>query len=287
MKWIAGIGIAMVIILLLFRYPDIMISPGPLLEGHQDLNHSCMACHVPFGGIVNDRCITCHKVEDIGKDSLQPTENLLFHHMLANQSCNSCHTDHAGIHPPSAISGFDHHLLSDSLINNCIRCHQQPADELHQQVSPTCISCHNTDAWTLTSPFNHDYLLTETKNNCASCHEAPVDDMHRYARDNCATCHSTTQWVPSTFAHGDYFVLDEDHNVKCTVCHTTTKYTAYTCYGCHEHTEPGMRAEHSEEGIYNINDCASCHKSANEDDIKHNMERQGGDRRNENEGDDD
>jgi hypothetical protein len=278
MKWIAGIVMVIVFIFLMLRYPDIMLSPGPLSEGHQDLNHRCLSCHAPFGGIGNDRCITCHKVEDIGKDSLQPTGKILFHHMLVSQSCISCHTDHVGIHPVSSISGFDHHLLSDSLINNCVSCHASPNDNLHQQVSASCIGCHNTDAWTLTSPFNHDHLLVENKNNCASCHQGPADDIHKNNLDNCSACHSTLKWIPSTFAHGDYFVLDEDHNVNCRVCHITPQYKSYTCYGCHEHTEAGMRAEHAEEGIYNITDCVTCHKSANEDDIKHKMESQDGDR---------
>ncbi|MFM7402028.1 MAG: hypothetical protein ACKO4W_14110 [Bacteroidota bacterium] len=35
-------------------------------------------------------------------------------------------------------------------------------------------------------------------------------------------------------------------------------------YGCHEHNRANTLAEHREEGISNINDCARCHKSPDE-----------------------
>ena len=39
----------------------------------------------------------------------------------------------------------------------------------------------------------------------------------------------------------------------------------YTCYGCHEHTQSNMRAEHREEGVRFSDDCVKCHKSADDD----------------------
>jgi hypothetical protein len=173
------------------------------------------------------------------------------------------------------------------MINNCISCHKPPADELHAQVTTDCRSCHVTNAWKLDSPFNHEHLKAESKNNCASCHKAPADDFHQQTPGNCDKCHSTTQWVPSTFAHNDYFILDRDHNAKCIVCHSNNNYSAYTCYGCHEHSPAGMAAEHNEEGIFNISECVSCHKSADEDSAKRNMKRDGGGNgNNSNEGED-
>lgn len=276
MKWIAGIVITCVIILLIGRYPDLMISPGSLSKGHQDLNHRCMSCHVPFSGMSNDRCVKCHTVAEIGKDSLQDTGRIVFHDKLISQSCISCHTDHAGLDPASSMKGFKHDLLEESIISNCIGCHAQPTDALHIQVTTDCKSCHDTSTWKQTGPFNHDQLNAEIKNNCTACHKSPEDDLHQQSTASCSKCHSTTQWVPSTFAHNDYFVLDRDHNAKCTVCHTNNNYAAYTCYGCHEHTPAGMAAEHNEEGIYNITNCVSCHKSADEEGGERNINREGG-----------
>ena len=45
---------------------------------------------------------------------------------------------------------------------------------------------------------------------------------------------------------------------------------AYTCYGCHEHTEANIRAKHVHEGIANFTNCVSCHRSA------HGESREGG-----------
>jgi len=52
--------------------------------------------------------------------------------------------------------------------------------------------------------------------------------------------------------------------VRCTTCHQDRgQYARYTCYGCHEHTLPGMQREHAEEGITrNLDQCARCHRSA-------------------------
>ena len=123
------------------------------------------------------------------------------------------------------------------------------------------------------------------KNNCNDCHKNPTDAFHADLKDNCSKCHGTDKWVPSTFNHSSYFILDKNHNAKCTVCHTSNNYKAYTCYGCHEHTQSKIIQEHNEEGISNINNCVSCHKSGNEDDIRMNGERKK--KNNERENDDD
>jgi len=98
------------------------------------------------------------------------------------------------------------------------------------------------------------------KSNCVSCHKKPSDNFHKAINDNCNKCHSTSKWMPSTFDYSVYF--------------SNNNYSSFTCYGCHEHTERKIIAEHSEEGIYNIRNCTSCHKSGNENDIKSNYKRQ-------------
>ena len=106
------------------------------------------------------------------------------------------------------------------------------------------------------------------KNNCASCHNKPDDAFHKLSEENCSKCHSTAKWVPSSFDHSSYFQLDKNHNAKCNVCHTTNNYKVYTCYGCHEHTQGNIMEKHNEEGISDLNNCVSCHKSGNENDIR-------------------
>ena len=58
--------------------------------------------------------------------------------------------------------------------------------------------------------------------------------------------------------------------MKCITCHTGNNFNIYTCYSCHEHSESKTIQEHLEEGITQISNCVSCHKSSDEDDISGN-----------------
>ena len=69
MKKAIVFGIMIVCIGLMYWFPHSTISPGELVEGHQNLNSDCFACHTAFKGISNEKCISCHKLSDIGKDT--------------------------------------------------------------------------------------------------------------------------------------------------------------------------------------------------------------------------
>ena len=261
---------------LMYEYPHMMLNPGELTEAHQELNKKCAACHEPFGGITNEKCIVCHKLADIGKDSLRGVnesnveEKVLFHQHLENEKCTSCHTDHKGLKPLNSLKNFDHALLPSSINTKCNTCHSKPLDNLHKQLSVDCNSCHTTKGWKLSVKFNHDMIQGVDKTNCTPCHQKPKDSYHELINDNCSKCHSTSKWVPSTFDHSAYFQLDRDHNTKCVTCHANNNFSTYTCYGCHEHSESRIANKHNEEGIGNFSNCVSCHKSANEHDIRMN-----------------
>ncbi|MBK8558026.1 MAG: hypothetical protein IPL65_20795 [Lewinellaceae bacterium] len=315
---ITGIIGSAVFIFLMVQYPHILLSPGEMSQGHQDIKQQCFSCHQAFGGVENNKCIACHTLADIGKDSMHDVtgsitmgEQLLFHKNLDKYDCTSCHTDHAGLNPESAMKGFKHEMLPKPIINdciachqdpedklhqqltnacakchttqsweleiafnhemvqaterdNCLGCHQKPADKLHQQLTDACAKCHTTKAWKLELAFNHEMVQPAVRNNCVGCHEAPKDAFHSTVNNDCTKCHSTNKWVPSTFDHNAYFVLDGDHNAKCATCHVGNNYNTYTCYGCHEHTVSNILKEHREEGITNLTNCVSCHKSSNE-----------------------
>lgn len=277
MKKLLILGILIAGISSMFLFPHTMLNPGELVAGHQELNGKCLACHNPFYGISNEKCIACHKLSDIGKDSLMndtnaPNEKPLFHKNLSNQKCASCHTDHKGVKPEISLSSFDHEMLTGIMVSNCNSCHVQPPDTLHKQVTTTCRNCHNTKDWKSSVLFNHDMIQGENKNNCTSCHKSPDDTFHQQTKDNCNKCHSTAKWKPSTFDHSTYFLLDRDHDATCNTCHVNNNLNAYTCYGCHEHSEGKILEEHNEHDIYNFSNCVSCHKSANKHDIRMNEE---------------
>ena len=276
MKKLIISGIAVVFVWLMYQYPKAMLNPGELVEGHQNLKKNCNSCHEPFRGISNNKCITCHKLSEIGKDTSNGKgetagmEKILFHQGLSDQKCSSCHTEHIGLKPEMPLSSFDHSLLSEPFISKCAACHKQPADNRHEQFSSECKSCHNTGGWKSGVKFDHAMINGDAKNNCASCHQKPDDSFHNLINDNCNKCHSTSKWIPSSFDHTNYFILDKDHNTECKTCHTNNNFSTYTCFSCHEHSESNMLKEHSEEGINDISKCADCHKSGNEHDIRMN-----------------
>lgn len=272
MNRIIVLGFTILVVVLIYKFPHPMINPGELLEGHQDLNNECRSCHEPFWGIDDNKCISCHTLSEIGRDSTMEDslqQNVLFHQALKNVECISCHTDHHGKIPRVPVSIFDHALLNVALINNCNSCHAAPSDDLHTIVSKDCKSCHSTSSWDKTIAFDHALVLPTKKEDCSTCHSAPADQLHTSLTESkCGTCHTSTAWSPATFDHDKYFILDRHHNVKCVTCHTNNDFNTYTCYGCHEHTSSKMISEHREEGIYNITDCASCHKSGDEDEAQ-------------------
>lgn len=278
MKNLILLGIVAAMVLLMAQFPHTMINPGDLIQGHQSLKNTCFSCHEPFKGISNEKCISCHKLSEIGIDTMNRSDTasqILFHQSLSEQQCTACHTDHNGINPTVVMGSFEHEMLLKKVVNNCVGCHQKPADNLHLQLTPTCKSCHNTDGWKSGVVFDHDMLPAVSKNNCTSCHQSPADSFHQSIKDNCSKCHHTSKWLPSTFNHTSYFVLDRDHNATCITCHANNDFTKYTCYGCHEHSKRNILAEHNEEGIYNISDCVSCHKSSDEHEIGKGAEKGG------------
>ncbi len=268
MKRILIFSVVLVVVLLCAFYPQLMLNPGPLTEGHQKIKGDCFACHKAFGGIASDRCLQCHKLEEIGRaDSTK--SKMAFHDKLGNQECVSCHSDHKGMHPArAAISHFDHGMLASGLSLNCSSCHAKPPDALHEQLPLSCKSCHATESWTFSGTFDHELILGANKTNCISCHQKPSDSFHQSLQIKCDKCHTNTAWKPSTFDHSSYFLLDADHNVACTRCHTDVQFKVYSCFSCHEHSESKIAGKHREEGISDFKDCVSCHKSANEHDIQ-------------------
>jgi hypothetical protein len=215
---------------LVFIYPHLMLAPGRLIAGHAPLEADCFACHQPFVGATAQRCIACHALAKIGRETTQGVPvvgqkiKTPFHQGLVQQDCMACHSDHADVRKYHAGARFSHELLAVAIRDRCGQCHARPSDTLHAKVA-----------------------------------------------EDCGTCHGRERWKPASFEHGKYFLLDRDHNVTCVTCHLGSDYKRTTCYGCHEHTPAKMRAEHAEEGIRDLENCAKCHRNANKEDAKRAM----------------
>ncbi len=209
---------------LVFAYPHLMVSPGPLIQGHAALEANCFACHAPLRGAAPERCIKCHALPDIGLRTTKGlpihrlTAKAAFHQQLMQQDCMACHGDH-------------------------------PGPRLAERSRKA---------------FSHELLRAGTRERCESCHKAPADSLHRQVAGNCTQCHRQEAWKPATFDHDKLFLLDRDHKVACVTCHVNNDYRRYTCYGCHEHQPEKIRREHVKEGIRDFENCVACHRSASE-----------------------
>jgi hypothetical protein len=214
---------------LAYSQRDSMLSPGHLLEGHTDIHQACFSCHSAFRGIDTARCITCHRIEEIGRRTVSRApllagERVLFHQDLREGSCAACHTDHAGPDGQGTLEGFEHGLLMASAIERCNDCHER---------------------------------------------QRPGDMIHTGVKAGCNPCHQTAAWTPASFDHAPYFRFDRHHPEDCETCHMTAgDFAAYTCYGCHEHTPRNTRSEHLEEGIREFEACEECHRSGDEEEAE-------------------
>lgn len=232
LKLILFINLA-IIAALVFIYPHLMIAPGKLTAAHGKLEQDCFACHAPWRGNASERCTRCHVPADIGR--LTTTGQPIVPSTAASKR--------------RAPTPFHHKLARQ----DCTACHSDHAgvERFHPKVH-----------------FRHDLLDRATRDQCQGCHRQPADTLHEKIEGNCLQCHAQNHWKPASFDHAKYFLLDRDHNTSCTTCHEGSDFKSYTCYGCHEHTPAGIRAEHEEEGVRDFRNCVECHRSADEHDIR-------------------
>jgi hypothetical protein len=264
--WIVIAVNLVVLVALAFIYPQLMVSPGPLVKGHAALSTDCFACHAVWRGASSGLCISCHAVADIGLKTTRgvpivaSAHKAPFHQSLTEQDCMACHSDHQG---PQLTQRnrkpFSHTLLKATVRDRCSSCHAAPTDTVHRDLKVECSQCHQSQAWK-PAHFDHALLAKTALDRCESCHKPPTDRLHRQIQGSCGSCHQTTAWKPASFEHDQHFVLDRDHQASCETCHLNNDYSRYTCYGCHEHTPAKIRAKHIEEGIQNFENCVECHR---------------------------
>ena len=185
----------LVLAVLTFVYPHLMVGPGKLIPGHQQLDTDCFACHVSFTGVQSEKCVACHKPSDIGKRTTKglpvtkPLTTTPFHQQLATQDCVSCHSDHAGVKRYKPYGNFNHALLKKETVAQCQTCHKSPTDALHKQITGNCGQCHTLQKWT-PATFAHDnYFVLDRDHNatCVTCHV-----RNDYSRYTCYGCHEHT-----------------------------------------------------------------------------------------------
>jgi hypothetical protein len=242
---IVFVAFSVILSALLLAFPHMLLSPGELMQGHQELKGSCLKCHTPFRGVKSVSCTGCHRQDSIGikttdgKPLAGNARKVDFHRGLAAGSCIECHTDHKGRNAKKVIRAFRHEAVSASLRNNCNACHsgQKPKDPLHRNLEGSCVRCHDTSTWKSVL-FDHGMLEAKQSGACKNCHidDKPSDDLHRQLSSNCAECHTTGQWKPATFDHGKFVPAGK----QCLECHSSDlpsgelhRATRAGCGSCH------------------------------------------------------
>ena len=216
LKIILAINLA-VLAVLSFVYPHLMVGPGKLIAGHQQINADCFACHVSFTGVHSEKCVACHKPADIGRLTTKgvpvskPLTSTPFHQELTSQDCVACHSDHAGVKRYQVQGRFNHGLLKKGLNEKCQSCHKAPTDTLHQQISGNCAQCHSQTRWT-PATFDHDkYFVLDRDHTtrCVTCHV-----RNDYKQYTCYGCHEHT---PANVRreHVDEGIRDFNNCVEC------------------------------------------------------------------------
>ncbi|MBI5962222.1 MAG: hypothetical protein HY863_02005, partial [Chloroflexi bacterium] len=225
---------------------------------------ACSACHGnndPHGGALGAQCETCHTTA-AWKPSTFDHNNSIFK-LTGKHTTVAC----AGCHKDMKFKGTP---------TTCFACHA--ANDKHGgRYGTNCAACHSTSGW---KPATFDHNLSSfpltgahintactachingvflgTPKECVACHAAK--DVHAgKAGTNCAACHTTTAWKPSTFKHTFPLTHGKNPITACITCHPSTT-SAYTCFGCHEHTVTNMADKHKQVKNYSPTACATCH----------------------------
>lgn len=210
-----------------------LLSPGPLIEGHKNLEKTgCLKCHVMGEGVPDKKCLECHKEID------RFVKKKKGFHGNQKKKCLECHADHKGRKFDSTKldeNDFDHDLTTFKLKGK------------HKDVK--CSKCH-TKKRSKKNFRKKDPMFLGLSQSCKSCHAK--DSIHKFRgearRKDCGHCHNENSWkVDKKYNHKAIsgFALIGAHNrLQCSKCHVPLGK------GKKRFKFPGVRQ----------NKCLTCHK---------------------------
>ncbi len=207
-----------ILVLLAILFPHLMISPGEPIAAHAELATDCFACHTPLIGSQPEKCIVCHKVDEIGiKTSkglpiAKEKKSVAFHQRLIEEECVSCHSDHKGVQAFRPISQFSHKLVESILLKQCDSCHGNPADALHLKLKDNCNQCHTQQTWS-PAAFEHKKHFRFDRDHITDCVTCHINDD--YTNYTCYGCHEHSR-SKIREEHVEEGIYDYE---KCEDCH--------------------------------------------------------------------
>lgn len=243
------------------------------LHGRLHDTGRCESCHTDHEG--REANITLLGLADFDHDHLT-SFSLVAHQQDfdgTDLACGDCHLENR--FTVAAVNCVDCHTTAEPTFMaehteffgaDCLSCHDGRDSMVnfdHNQVfvlegahgDVECAGCH----------LNQEFAGTPRE--CAGCHQEPAVHAGLFGTD-CARCHSSQAWTPAQLTQHT-FPLDHggEGKIDCATCHTET-YATYTCYNCHEHNEAETIADHRDEGITNLADCAECHPTGREEEAE-------------------
>jgi hypothetical protein len=224
-----------------FRYKmdpenfDHDLTSFPLLGKHVAVD--CRSCHTEdlTAPLAHDECRSCH--ENHHKNEFSPDFLL--------KDCAECHQVEG--FSPSHFDIDDHDetafpLKGAHLATPCIFCHQKGENWIYNQLSETCVSCHE------------------------DIHKGYLSSAY-YPEADCRICHSEKTWDAPNFDHTKtgYELVGAHASVDCRSCHipdntddqlaASPVFTVSSeCSSCHsdEHREQFIKSDGAV-------DCQECH----------------------------
>jgi hypothetical protein len=212
----------------------------PLTNAHADPPRVCTDCHINNNyNLTSTACVSCHL-----NDYNSATTPINHAQLGFPTTCESCHdtilwTD----------GKFDHSTTGFPLTN------------AHTVPPRVCADCH----------INNNYNLTSANTACVSCHQndyntatTPVNHIQAGFPTTCQLCHDTILWTDGKFDHSTTaFPLTGAHTtVPCANCHVNGNYTTLptTCYGCHatDYNSTTNPIHSAAPTIFTTN-CTTCH----------------------------
>ncbi len=185
------VNLAALLLLVVFA-PQLMIQPGKLSDAHAELGNDCFACHRPFLGSSPDKCMQCHKVEEIGLKTTKgqviakEAQKVAFHRNLLEDDCVACHSDHEGVQAFRPVGQFSHQLVAPDMQEGCDGCHDNPGDTLHRKIKGNCVQCHTTEGWA-PATFEHEKYFSFDRDHDVACETCHIDN--EYTEYTCYGCH--------------------------------------------------------------------------------------------------
>jgi hypothetical protein len=233
-----------------------LLAPGPLIIGHKNLEGTrCLDCHGVGKGIVDSKCLACHKEIQSFKKVAKGF------HGLTNKACLDCHSDHKGREFDSTKldeKKFDHKATGFVL------------DGEHAEIK--CAECHLQKRTKMKIRKTDTHYLGAAK-SCNECHkkEDPHFFVGNFAKQLCSECHNTTDWKTKIqFDHDrdtKYKLVEAHGKLKCMDCHQTKGKAAQSkfqyqwpqlatskCLSCHDDFHKKALGPK-----WPKNDCLSCH----------------------------